>query len=128
MMAAHLRWRGAAGMRELCGNVSTLAIWTITITDLTTSGEQPTKGGGAALFQTHVGTASLRNAGDARDLFHRALRTSADILNRRSLLSREGKGDRSGQMEWLKDSLRASDAPVKLIVSGSQILPTAAWP
>ncbi len=127
MMAAHLRWRGASGMRELCGNVSTLAIWDdhdYGSNDI--GGNNPQKGEALRCFkrmwaQRHYGMPG------ARGIFSSVRCGPAQIFLLDVRFHREPeKVISQEQMQWLKDSLRASDAPVKLIVSGSQILPTAA--
>lgn len=128
MMAAHLRWRGAAGMRELCGNVSTLAIWDDhDYGDNNIGGSHnPQRGEALRCFkrmwaQRHYGIPGTHG------IFSSVRCGPAQIFLLDVRFHREGgRVIASEQMEWLKDSLRASDAPVKLIVSGSQILPTAA--
>jgi alkaline phosphatase D len=128
MMAAHLRWRGADGMRELCGNTPTLAIWDdhdFGSNDI--DGTNPRKGEALRCFkrmwaQRHYGIPGTHG------IFSSVRCGPAQVFLLDVRFFREEKTNviAPGQMQWLMDSLRASDAPVKLIVSGSQILPTAA--
>lgn len=127
MMQAHLRWRRAEGMRELCGNTSTLAIWDDhDYGENDIGADNPAKWRALSCFkrmwaQRHYGSP------ETGGIFSSVRCGPAQVFLLDVRFHRErGKVIASHQMQWLMDSLRASDAPVKLIVSGSQMLPEAA--
>jgi alkaline phosphatase D len=127
MMSAHLRWRKAQGMRELCGNVSTLAIWDDhDYGDNDIGFRNPSKQMALHCFkrmwaQRHYGLPTMAG------IFSTVRCGPAQIFLLDVRYHRlRGKVIHDVQMEWLKKQLRGTDAPVKLIVSGSQMLPEAA--
>jgi hypothetical protein len=127
MMAAHIRWRKAPGMRELCGNVSTLAIWDDHDYGRDNSGgDSPTKLEALRCFkrmwaQRHYGLP------DEQGIFS-TVRCGPVQIFLLDVRFKRGHGliISPEQMNWLKQQLITTDAPVKLIVSGSQILPELA--
>jgi alkaline phosphatase D len=127
MMAAHLRWRRAEGMRELCGNTSTLAIWDDhDYGENDTGAHNPAKFTALRCFKRMWAQRKYGNS-ETVGIFSsvRCGPVQLFLLDVRFHRAR-GKLIASHQMQWLMDSLRFSNAPVKLIVSGSQMLPEGA--
>jgi alkaline phosphatase D len=125
MMEAHLRWRQAPGMRELCDNVSTLAIWDDHDYGRNDAGgDNPKKFEALGCFKRmwanrHYGLP------DEPGVFSTVRCGPAQIFLLDVRFKRlNGKVISTEQMHWLKHQLMATDAPVKLIVSGSQMLPS----
>jgi len=124
MMKVHFQWRAAPGMAELCGNVSTLAVWDDHDYGRDNAGgDNPQKFAALRCFkrmwaQRHYGLP------DEQGIFSTVRCGPAQIFLLDVRFKRHnGIVISTEQMHWLKHQLAATDAPVKLIVSGSQMLP-----
>lgn len=126
-MLAQLRHRNSDKLRRLVAGVSTLMVWDDH--DFGPNDADSRFAGADESFEAFARVSAQRSYGlpGARGIFSDVrmgpvhlflLDSRSHRINRQRIL-----GD--AQLEWLLDGLASSDAPIKLIVSGSQVLPEA---